>query len=63
MTCTGQGFDGLIPDQERDYWLFEPRNYAQLAHMISNQMKNRREQHLTMDLDIDKLVKQYVELL
>lgn len=61
ITCEGQGMDDMIPADERKLWLCKPRHPEDLADKIKNYIKNRPVQHLAGEIDIDKLVPEFVE--
>lgn len=61
ITCEGQGMDDMIPEDERSLWLCKPRDPNDLATKIGNYLRNRPMQHLAAEIDIDKLVPEFVE--
>ncbi len=56
LCCEGQGNAESILPEDRDKWLVEPHNPAQLADRISRFLRVRDRQRLAFDPDIDKLV-------
>lgn len=61
--CLGQGIEDCIPANERDLWLAAPLNVEDLAAKIYAYHHNQYSQHLSSDIDIDRLVAQYVRYL
>ena len=60
ITCEGQGMDDLIPDHERHLWLCKQRNPKDLAEKVLYYYRNRPTQHLSGPIDIDVLVRHFV---
>lgn len=60
ITCEGQGMDDLIPDNERHLWLCKQRNPEDLAEKVLYYYRNRPTQHLTGPIDIDVLVRDFI---
>jgi glycosyltransferase involved in cell wall biosynthesis len=60
ITCEGQGMDDLIPDNERHIWLCKQRNPQDLAEKVLHYYQNRPTQHLIGPIDIDVLVRNFV---
>ncbi len=56
ICCQGQGAAEAILPEDRDKWLVEPHNPAQLADRIARFLRVRDCQRLAFDPDIDKLV-------
>ena len=61
MTCEGQGIEDLILPEEREIWLFPPKNADALAEKIRFYFSVRPTQHLTDEIEINKLVSVFVE--
>lgn len=61
ITCEGQGMDDLIPEGERGLWLCKPKSPTDLAVKIKYYIESRPVQHLAAEIDIDKLVPDFVE--
>lgn len=61
ITCEGQGMDDLIPKEERHLWLCLQRNPEDLAEKVLYYYQNRSIQHLTGPIDIDVLVRNFVD--
>ena len=60
ITCEGQGMDDMIYEEDRGLWLCKPRNPEELAARIKYFMENRPVQSLKGEIDIDKLVQDFV---
>lgn len=60
ITCEGQGMDDMIPREDRAKWLCRPRNPADLADKILSFHKERTEQKLSSEIDIDVLVARFL---
>ena len=60
ITCEGQGMDDLIPNDERHLWLCKQRNPKDLAEKVLHYYQNRSTQHLTGPIDIDVLVRDFI---
>ena len=60
ITCEGQGMDDLIPAEVRNLWLCKPRDPEDLAAKIKYYIENRPAQQLKGEIDIDKLVPEFV---
>lgn len=61
ITCEGQGMDDLIPDNERHLWLCLQQNPQDLAEKVLYCYHNRPTQHLAGPIDIDVLVRNFVD--
>lgn len=61
IACRGQGIEDILADADKDKWLCEPKNAADLADKIGAYIQNRWTQTLTEDQDIDKLVERFIE--
>ena len=61
ITCESQGMDDMIPEDERRLWLCKPQDPQDLAAKIKYYIENRPVQHLASEIDIDKLVPEFVE--
>ena len=53
--------DDLIPAEVRNLWLCKPRDPEDLAAKIKYYIESRPVQHLAAEIDIDKLVPDFVE--
>ena len=63
IACEGQGIEDVIPVEDRGKWLCRPRDPDDLAAKITAYAKNRREQRLTEDCDINTLVGDFLDRL
>lgn len=61
ITCEGQGMDDMILGSERNLWLCKPSDPKDLADKIKSYIEHRPVQHLAAEIDIDKLVVEFVE--
>lgn len=60
MICTGQGAVEYIAEDETHLWTFTPKDSAELAERIIFYITNRPKQHLCKTLDINVLIKDYL---
>ena len=61
MTCEGQAMDDLIYFEDRRLWLCKQRDYADLAAKILYYYRNRPEQRLSGETNIDRLVPKFID--
>lgn len=61
MGCVNQGYSEYIPEEEKNKWLIEPKDYVQLAKNIMNYIQNRYQQKLCETYDIDTLIRNYLK--
>lgn len=61
IACEGQGIADVIPLSERKYWLCKPRCLEDLAAKIEYYITNRPVQKLSKPIDIDCIVREYVD--
>lgn len=61
IATTRAGVEELIPEEERDFWLVEPRRPEMLTQKIKLFLAHRHVQHLSGDIDIDSLVKRFAD--
>ena len=54
MTCEGQGIEDLILPEEREIWLFPPKNADALAEKIRFYFSVRPKQSLTKEIELLK---------
>ncbi len=60
ITCEGQGMDDLIDEEDRAIWLCRQRDPEDLASKIRNVIEKCPVQRLNGEIDIDKLVPDFV---
>ena len=60
ITCEGQGMDDMIYEEDRDLWLCKPCNPVDLAAKIKYYIERRPKQRLKGEIDIDKLVPNFI---
>ena len=58
--CQGQGIEDYIPEGEKEKWLCRPKDVEGLACLIGEYMEKRPAQKLTGSVDIDELVRGYL---
>ncbi len=63
ITCEGQGMDDLILPGERSLWLCKPKDSTDLAEKILRYYNDHSKQYLAESVDIDVLVKRFIEAL
>lgn len=63
ITCKGQGMDDMIAESERDIWFCRPCDAEDLAWKIHEYILKRPVQKLTGEVDIDKLVPRFLDLI
>jgi glycosyltransferase involved in cell wall biosynthesis len=61
ITCEGQGMDDLVPDNERHLWLCKQQDPQDLAEKMLYYYRNHPTQHLAGPIDIDVLVRNFVD--
>lgn len=59
--CRGQGIEDYIPEGEKEKWLCRPKDVEGLARLVGEYMQKRPEQKLTGSVDIDELVRGYLD--
>lgn len=60
IACEGQGIEDLIAPEDRALWLARPRDPSDLAAKIAHYHAQRPMQRLTGEVDIRKLVAEFV---
>ena len=60
IACVGQGMDDLVPESERGLWLATPGDAGDLAEKIVSYYTRRPRQHLSGEIAIDPLVREFV---
>lgn len=63
IAVKGQGISELIPEEDRDKWLIEKEDYEALANKIENFMRERYNQKLTTNIDINFLIEEFLTYL
>lgn len=53
MSCKGVSVEEVIPEEDKNIWLFTPRNYVELANKIVSFYNEPREFRFNQSLDID----------
>lgn len=61
MVCENQGAAECIDPSEMDRWTFPIKNYKRLAELIENFYRHRYKQHLCVPIDINRLVRDFLE--
>ena len=61
ITCEGQGIDDYILPEDRRMWLCKQRNPEDLAQKILYYYKNRPQQRLAAETDIDVLIPKFLD--
>lgn len=61
MTCCGQGGAEYIPPEDKDKWLFAPRDHDGLAALISRFNKERYPQSVCHEYDINILITRFLD--
>ena len=60
VCCRNQGASEYIPDDELDLWAIKPHDYISLAEIIRRQITAPLQQHYRYSLDINVLVREFV---
>lgn len=55
-----QGIDDLIPTEDKEKWLISKINAEELANKIEQIMVNNYIQHISVDIDINHIIKDYL---
>lgn len=63
IAVKGQGISELIPQKDIDKWLIDKGDFVSLSNKIENYIKNRYNQELTTDIDINYLVGEFLQKL
>lgn len=63
IAVKGQGISELIPEKDIDKWLIDKGDFVSLSNKIENYIKNRYNQELTTDIDINYLVGEFLQKL
>lgn len=61
IAVKGQGISELIPESENDKWLIDKEDFVSLAKHIENYMQYRYKQTLKYDINIDLLIKDFID--
>ena len=61
ITCEGQGMDDYIPLEDRALWLCKQQDPKDLAQKVLYYYKNRPQQRLAAETDIDELVPKFLD--
>ncbi|WP_455633573.1 glycosyltransferase, partial [Parabacteroides sp.] len=61
MVCENQGAAECIEPTEMDRWTFPINDHEKLAQLITNFYWYRYEQHLCVPIDINQLVRDFLE--
>lgn len=61
IACEGQGIEDVVAPEDKGKWLCKPRDAEDLASKIKSYIENRWGQKLTVPVDIDTLVAQFLE--
>ena len=61
ICSVGQGSTELIPDEDVEKWVAEPQNPEDLAEKIAMFRKERYQQSLTVDWNIDHLIAKFLK--
>ena len=56
IAVKGQGISELIPEKDSDKWLIDKGDFVSLSNKIEDYINNRYKQELTIDINIDTLV-------
>jgi len=56
IAVKGQGISELIPEKDSDKWLIDKGDFVSLSNKIEDYINNRYMQELTIDINIDTLV-------
>ena len=60
IAVKGQGISELIPEKDSDKWLIDKGDFVSLSNKIENYINNRYKQELTIDINIDTLVENFL---
>lgn len=63
MTAKGTGITELISETDFEKWVIEPHDYIALARNIKNYMNKHEKQILNSAIDIDTLVRNYLDFI
>ena len=63
MAATGSGITEYIQEDDLNYWVIEPHDYQSLARNISYYMNHRKKQVLKYPVDINELIKPFLNYL
>lgn len=63
MGVYNQGAAELIPMEDREKWLIQPHDYIRLGEIIEQYYKKREQQTLSCSIDINELVKDFLDYL
>lgn len=61
IAVKGQGISELIPENDIDKWLINKEDFVSLAKHIENYMQYRYKQTLKYDINIDLLIKDFID--
>ena len=63
IACQGQGIADYIYPEDAHLWLAKPGDYKDLAAKIEYYIQNRQQQRLCHPVDIDVLMKAFIQKL
>ena len=61
--CENIGLAELVPEEERNKWLFKPLDTIDLANKIQSYYKNKWLQHFKINLEINSIWKEFLDKL
>ena len=63
LFCAGTPLADLLPEEDKNKWLFYPQDAADLANKVLAYRDNLWEQHFTVDLEINKVWREFLDRL